>query len=246
MKEIVNIVKKSYLSISLVICEFYDIAYLNKNNLNQRIVIKGLENYKDACKKAKGVLLFGGHFGNWELGNAALAITTEPFVFVYRILDNPLLEGIITTVRASCGITSLSKENTMRRMIRLLKKGETISLLIDQNVAWYDGVFIDFFGRKAATTSGLALLALYTKATVLPSFTYRLPDGKYVLEIGEPVEIIDSGNRDNDTVANTQIFTEIIEERIREYPEQWFWVHQRWKTKLCQANKRSQIGDSND
>jgi len=111
-------------------------------------------------------------------------------------------------------------------------------MLIDQNVAWYDGVFVNFFGRKACTTSGLALLALHTNAPVLPSFTRRLPDGKYILEIGPKVEIIRSGDRNNDVLINTQNFTKIIEEKISQYPEQWFWVHQRWKTKVCQAKQR--------
>lgn len=238
LEEIIRIAKESYLSISLVLVEFYDIPSLNKDNLNQFITVRGLDNYTNACNEGKGVLLFGAHFGNWEIGNAALAILTRPFFFVYRILDSRLLEGIITTVRASCGNTSLPKENAMRQMIRLLKKDTTISILIDQNVAWYGGVFVDFFDRKACTTSGLALLALHTGAPVLPFFTSRLPDGKYLLEIGGKVGIISSENREADILINTQNFTKIIEDHIRQYPEQWFWVHQRWKTKLCQVKQR--------
>ncbi len=123
----------------------------------------------------------------------------------------------------------------MRPMIRALKKGETINILIDQNVAVYDGIFVDFFGRPACTTSGLALLALHTGAPVLPVFTTRMPDGKYWLEIGAEVAIRNTGNRDADVRESTQTFTGIIEEHIRKYPEQWFWMHQRWKTKKCQA-----------
>lgn len=236
--EIIHIVKDSYLGVALVLVEFFDIPSLNKKTLNQLITIKGLDNYANACKEQKGVLLFGAHFGNWEIGNAALAILTRPLYFVYRILDSRLLEGIVTTVRASCGNTSVPKENAMRKMIRMLKNDTVISLLIDQNVAWYGGVFVDFFGRKACTTSGLALLARHTGAPVLPFFTSRLPDGKYLLEIGKKVDIICSENRESDILMNTQNFTKIIEEHIRKYPEQWFWVHQRWKTKLCQVKQR--------
>jgi KDO2-lipid IV(A) lauroyltransferase len=238
LEEIIRIAKESYLSVALVLVEFYDIPSLNKDNLHQLITIRGLDNYINACNEGKGVLLFGAHFGNWEIGNAALAILTRPLSFLYRILDSRLLEGIVTTVRASCGNTSLPKENAMRQMIRLLKKDTTLSLLIDQNVAWYGGVFVDFFGRKACTTSGLALLAMHTGAPVLPFFTSRLPDGKYLLEIGEKVDIISSENRETDILINTQNFTKIIEEHIRQYPEQWFWVHQRWKTKLCQVKQK--------
>lgn len=236
--EIIKIARGSYRSFAIVTAEFCDIPYLNKDNLHEFITINGLDNYLRADQAGKGVLLFGAHLGNWEIGNAALALTTKPFVFIYRILDSPFLEKNITTVRASYGNVSLSKENAMRPMIRLLKGGQTINLLIDQNVAWYDGVFVNFFGRPAATTSGLALLAMHSGAPVLPAFTHRLPDGKYLLEIGPQVEIISTDSRNNDVLLNTQNFTKIIEEKIRQYPEQWFWVHQRWKTKRCQAKQK--------
>ena len=238
VEEIIKIAKASYVSFALVAAEFADIAYFKKDNLHKWITIEGLENYREACSEGKGVLLFGAHFGNWEIGNAALAITTQPFTFIYRILDSTFLENKITQVRASYGNISLSKENAMRPIIRLLKKGSTINILIDQNVAWYGGVFVDFFGRPACATFGLALLALHTGAPVLPFFTRREPNGKYILEIGPKVEIIRSTDRNNDILLNTQNFTKIIEEKIRQSPEQWFWVHQRWKTKLCQAKKR--------
>jgi KDO2-lipid IV(A) lauroyltransferase len=125
----------------------------------------------------------------------------------------------------------------MRQTLRLLKKGETIKLLIDQNVAWYEGVFIDFFGRRACTTSGLATLALHTGASVLPIFTTRLPDGKYLMEIGPPAETVNTGNHNRDILINTQNYTKVVEDHIRKYPEQWFWAHQRWKTKLYQAKR---------
>ena len=238
LKEIIRLAKESYISFTLVAVDFFDIPCLNKDNLHQWISIEGLDNYTEACKEGKGVLIFSAHFGNWEIGNAALAIVTRPFIFVYRVLDSPLLERVITGVRASYGNVSLPKDKAMRPMIRLLKNGASINLLIDQNVTWYEGVFVDFFGRKACTTPGLALLALHTKAPVLPVFTRRLPDGKYLLEIGKKVEIVRSENREADILINTQNFTKIIEEHIRQYPEQWFWVHQRWKTKLCQVKQK--------
>jgi Kdo2-lipid IVA lauroyltransferase/acyltransferase len=238
LKEIIRLAKESYISATLVVVEFLDIPYLNKDNLHQWISIEGLENYKEAEQEGKGVLIFSAHFGNWEIGNAALAIMTQPFVFIYRVFDSPLLERVITGIRASYGNVSLSKYNAMWPMIRLLKNGATINLLIDQNVTWYEGVFVDFFGRKACTTPGLALLALYTKAPVLPVFTRRLPNGKYLLEIGKKVKIVSSGNRDADVLINTQNFTKIIEEKIRQYPEQWLWFHQRWKTNICQVKQK--------
>ena len=233
--EIVRIAKASYRSFGRVVAEFSEITRLNPDNVHQWVRIQGLEHYDEARRKGKGVLLFSAHFGNWEIGNAAMAIARKPLIFIYRILDSQFLEEAITYVRATCGNISLDKENAMRPMIRALKKGETINILIDQNVAVYDGIFVDFFGRPACTTSGLALLALHTGAPVLPVFTTRMPDGKYWLEIGAEVAIRNTGNRDADVRESTQTFTGIIEEHIRKYPEQWFWMHQRWKTKKCQA-----------
>lgn len=235
--EILTIAKKSYVSFALIVAEFCDILYLNKDNLSRWITIRGLENYTEACRQNRGILLFSAHFGNWEIGNAALAITTNPFIFVYRILDSSFLEGLITYVRSSYGNISLDKENAMRPLIRALKKGKTVNILIDQNVAVYDGVFIDFFGRPACTTSGLALLAQHTQAPVLPVFTTRQPDGKYVMDIGPEVAIVRTDNRAADVLVNTQNFNRIIEDHIRQYPEQWFWMHQKWKTKLCQKKE---------
>jgi Kdo2-lipid IVA lauroyltransferase/acyltransferase len=235
LPQVKAIAKGSYKSAALIAADFCDIPYLTRDNMQKRVSIEGLDHYREACEEGKGVLLFGAHFGNWEMGNAALAITTTPFTFIYRILDSPFLEKVVTGVRSFYGNASLSKESAMRPMIRLLKRGATINLLIDQNVAWYQGVFVDFFGRPACTTSGLALLALHTGTPVLSTFTRRLPNGRYVLEIGKKVDLIRTGNSNRDVLLNTQNFTNIIEERIRRNPDQWFWVHHRWKTRLCQA-----------
>ncbi|HPD56805.1 MAG TPA: lysophospholipid acyltransferase family protein [Smithellaceae bacterium] len=236
-QEIITIAKKSYTSFARIIAEFPDILYLDKNNFSKWVKIIGLDNYLAAQRKGRGVILFGAHYGNWEMGNAALALATSPFIFVYRILDNPIMEEIITGVRSSYGNISLSKKGNMRKMIGLLRQGKTINILIDQNVFLNEGVFVDFFGRKAATTSGVALLAIYTGAAVLPVFSSRVPDGRYLLEIGQKVDIIDTGNRDADVLANTQKFTMIIEEQIKKNPEQWLWLHRRWKTKPWQARR---------
>lgn len=238
LDEIIRIVKASNATFALTMLEFVELLYLNKHNLHRRISVRGLEHYEEACREGKGILMFSAHFGNWEFGNAALAILSKPPIFMARILDSPFLEEASTYARSSLGIGNLHKENAMRPMFRLLKKGEAVILLIDQNVAADEGVFVDYFGRPACTTSGIALVAMHTGASVLPIFTTRMPDGKYLTEIGPKVETVNTGNRDHDKWANTQNYTRIIEDHVRKYPEQWFWVHQRWKTKLCQGRKK--------
>jgi len=237
LKEVCRIAKRSYEGFAIMIVEFTEILSMKRENLHHWISIIGLEHYTAACREGKGVLLFGAHFGNWEIGNVALALLTRPLVFMVRLLDNPFMEEVTTYLRAACGNISLHKENAMRKTLRLLRKGETINILVDQNVAWYEGTFVDFFGRPACTTSGVAQLALHTGAAVMPAFTRRLPGGRYLLEIGPKTDIIDTGNRDADIFINTQKITKIIEEYVRKYPEQWLWLHQRWKTKPWQAKR---------
>ena len=235
--EAIRIAKSSYRLFALIAAEYFEVYTLARDNLKDWVTIEGLDRYLAARAKGKGVLLISGHFGNWEFGNAALALTTGPLSFVYRVVDSAFVEDVTTVVRSKHGISQISKNSAMRPIIRQLKNAQTVMMLIDQNVAWYDGMFVDFFGRPAATTTGPALLARHTGAPVLPVFTRRLQNGKFHLDIGREVELIDTGNRDADVLANTQRFTKILEDYIRRYPEQWFWVHQRWKTRRCQARQ---------
>lgn len=239
LNEILRILKASYASFALIIAEFFEILYMNKDNLAQWVSVRGLGHSEKACRDGKGVLLFTGHFGNWEIGNAALAILSKPPIFMARILDSHFLEEASTWARSTLGIGNIHKENAMRPTLRLLRNGEAIKLLIDQNVAAKEGVFVNFFGRPACTTSGIALMAVHTGAAVLPIFTTRMPDGRYLTEIGQQVETVHTGNRDRDVLVNKQNYTKVIEDHIRKYPEQWFWLHQRWKTKPCQARRRN-------
>lgn len=235
--ELLRIIKDSYASFAMLFVEFLGITRLNRENLHRRAAVRGLEHYEKACREGRGVLLFTAHFGNWEIGNAVLAILSRPPYFMARKLDSPFLEEISTSTRTMLGIGNLHKANAMRMLLPLLRKGEPVILLIDQNVAVKEGVFINFFGRPACATTGVALMALHTGAAVLPIFTTRMPDGLYLTEIGPNVETVKTGNRDEDVFRNTQNYNTIIEDHVRKYPGQWLWLHQRWKTKPCQARR---------
>ena len=238
LTENLQIIKDTYASFALTFIEFLQILYLNRNNLDTRVSVKGLEHYEKACREGKGVLLFTAHFGNWEMGNAALAILSKPPIFMARTLDSPFLEEITTSVRSRLGIGNIHKKNVMSSILSQLRKGEVLKLLIDQNAAAREGVFVNFFGRPACATTGIALMAMHTGAAVLPVFTTRMPDGRYVTEIGPKVETVNTGNRDQDVLQNTQNYNTIIENHVRKYPGQWLWLHQRWKTKLVQARRK--------
>ena len=162
---------------------------------------------------------------------------------VYRVLDNPVIGDIVDKVRGYSGNRLVPKGGAVRKILELLEKNEIIGILIDQNVSWREGVFVNFFGRSASTTKGLAALALQTGAPVLPGFIYRMKNGKYRFVVGPEVEISRTGDYDRDIFENTQRFTKIVEDTVRSYPEQWFWLHQRWKTKETQvpANKATRL-----
>ena len=238
LTENLQIIKDTYASFALTFIEFLQILYLNRNNLETRVSVKGLEHYEKACREGKGVLLFTAHFGNWEMGNAALAILSKPPIFMARTLDSPFLEEITTSVRSRLGIGNIHKKNVMSSILSQLRKGEVLKLLIDQNAAAREGVFVNFFGRPACATTGIALMAIHTGAAVLPVFTTRMPDGRYLTEIGPRVDTVNTGNRDQDVLQNTQNYNTIIENHVRKYPGQWLWLHQRWKTKLVQARRK--------
>jgi Kdo2-lipid IVA lauroyltransferase/acyltransferase len=235
LKELKVIAKGAYRNLAIVAAEFFDIPYLDSENIKSMVEIEGLEHYQRACEKNKGVLTFGAHFGNWELGAVAVSLYIKPMVVIYRPLDSPILDELVKYVRSSTGNIPLATAHAMRPMIRSLRKNEMIGLLVDQNVAWQEGVFVDFFGRPACTTDGLALLARHTESAVIPSYLLRLDNGRYRLVFEKELELVHTGDRSSDAKINTQMITKKIEDVIRRYPDQWLWLHQRWKTKTCQA-----------
>jgi Kdo2-lipid IVA lauroyltransferase/acyltransferase len=236
--EILRIARGVYRNMGIMAAEFFDIPRLTKENIGELVEAEGMGHCLRALEKGRGALFFTAHFSNWELLSAAAALLIKPGVVIYRTLDNALLEHLVLRVRSATGNTLIPKEHAMRTMIRSLKRNEIVGILIDQNVAWYEGVFVDFFGRPACTTNGLALLTLHTGAPVLPVCLVRLPDGRYRLVIGPELEITRTGDWDADVLVNTQRFTKVIEETVRQYPDQWFWVHQRWKTQTCQIRRK--------
>jgi len=240
LPEITRIAKNVYLNLGTAAAEFFEIPYLTEENMSEWVKFEGLENYTKALSKKKGILFYTGHLGNWELGGACLGLHSLHVNVIYRALDNPVLEDFVAWFRTHTGHKVIPKGGAARKIIKLLKKNEMIGILIDQNVSWREGVFVDFFGRPASTTTGLAALALQTEAAVIPVFIIRLEDGTYKIIIYKEVKITKTDDYEADLFENTQRFTNIVEDIVRKYPDQYFWLHQRWKTKKSQVpvNKR--------
>ncbi len=198
--------------------------------LQKRITVKGLDNYMNASAKGKGVLVVTAHMGNWELLSIAGTFTDIPINVLYRPLDFKPMNRFIEKMRTRFGAKLIKANHGMRKTLTALKKGEAVVILLDQNADYYNGVWVDFFGIPACTSNGLALLALKTGTPVIAAFTQRTKDG-LVVEFGKEIPLVNTGDKTKDIHQNTQNYTKAIENHIRRYPEQWFWVHRRWKTR---------------
>jgi KDO2-lipid IV(A) lauroyltransferase len=203
-----------------------------RENVSQVVVYDGFENFERALARGKGVLFLTAHLGGWELSAFAHSLQGHPLHVVMRPLDNVYLDRLTRQYRTMHGNTMVDKDDFVRGLLAAMKAGETVGILMDTNMTPPQGVFVDFFGIPACTASGLARIALRTDAAVVPGFTIWDRDlRKYRLRFERPVQLVRTGDDNADAVANTALFTKIIEGYVRKYPDQWLWVHRRWKTR---------------
>ncbi len=233
LHEIRLIAKQVFKNLVQVLFEIGWSLRLDRKDFSKHFRIEGLEHLKAAYEKCRGVLILTAHLGNWELLAVIGAMTGYPSSIVVRPLDFGPLEQFFRKVRTRFGVKLIPKKSSMRAVLRSLKKRHMVGVLMDQNVDWYEGVFVDFFGRPACTNKGLALLAL-TGVPVVPLFLVRDTTG-FKAEFCPEVPLVQTGDRTKDVEANSQQYNKVIESFVRRYPDQWFWVHRRWKTRPCQA-----------
>ena len=201
-------------------------------NVGKVVVYDGFENFERALARGKGVLFLTAHVGAWELSAFTHSLYGHPLHIVMRPLDNVYLDSLMRRYRTMHGNSTVDKDDFVRGLLSAMKAGETVGILMDTNMTPPQGVFVDFFGIPACTASGLARIALRTDAAVVPGFTTWDPGRrKYRLRFDPAVKLIRTGNDDADVLANTALFTKVIEEYVRKYPDQWLWVHRRWKTR---------------
>ena len=196
------------------------------------IDVDGFEHLLEARARGGGVLVLTAHFGPWELLPLWVALRYEPSHLVARPLDNPRLDDLLNRLRERGGSRVIRKREAVYRILQVLRRGGTVGILIDQHVSEREGVVVPFFGRPASTASAPALIALRSGASVIPMGIARQPGrGRYRVRIGAEIPVRRSGDVKDDLVENTARFSAAIEAMIREQPEQWFWVHRRWKTR---------------
>lgn len=204
--------------------------------------IEGLDHVERAYKKGKGIIFFSAHHGAWELNALAQAFLGYPMGLVVRRLDNPYLESMLDRLRSSTGNFTIDKKQGFRPMLKALREGKGLAVLMDQNVTTEERVFVDFFGRPASTTPAVALLKLKTDCELIPVYGYPLPGNRYQFVYGAPVEVSLSGDRQEDVRQITQECSNRIEMAIRQHPECWLWMHRRWKTQGDQEIKEGDMG----
>lgn len=230
--------KQVFKNIARILFEVAWSCRFDKETLLSHFTIKGIEHVKKAHAKGRGVIVVTCHMGNFELLITAIEETGFPGYAIYRKLDFKPLERLILTIRQRFGVTMVPVRGAARKIDAILRKGGVVGTLLDQNVDWYQGVFVDFFGRPACTNSGLAVLAMRTKAPVLPMYTMR-KNKEFLIEFLPEIPLEDTGDQIKDLENNTQNYTSAIEAMVRRYPDQYFWVHNRWKTKpYCLLSKQ--------
>jgi len=229
-----RIVRESYKNLGRTLMEFCRIPRLNPNNLPRLVEIEGLAKVEQGLAKGRGVVLITAHFGNWELMPPAMALRGYPLRVVVRPMDWAPLDMVVSEVRSTRGTKLISKWQGMSEMLSALRQGEAIGILMDQNTVAREGVFVDFLGRPACTTMGVALAAIRTGALVFPVHIVRLGKGKHRIFVGDEIPVITTGDLHRDIETNTARFSQALESFIRAHPDHWLWLHQRWKTRPVQ------------
>jgi KDO2-lipid IV(A) lauroyltransferase len=227
-----RILRKLYRNLGWLLAEFCQMSSYTAAATESFIRYEGLEHYLAARDQGKGVLILTGHLGAWELSSFYHSLMGYPMSIVIRRLDNPLVDKLVNRIRCLHGNQVLHKDDFARALLASMRRGETVGILMDTNMTPPQGTFVDFFGHLACTGSGLARVAMKTGAQVLPGFLlWEEASQAYVLRFGAPLTLTASGDVEADALAHTALFTSVIEDYIRQYPDQWLWVHRRWKTR---------------
>ncbi|MGC2695866.1 MAG: lysophospholipid acyltransferase family protein [Candidatus Angelobacter sp.] len=231
-KEKVRILRRLFQGLGRQLAEFALFPRYTKENVSRTAIYDGFQNFAEARARGKGVLLLTGHFGGWEIGSFVHSLNGHPMNIVVRPLDNPYVDALVDRYRTLHGNRTFGKQDFARGLLTAMKRNEVVGILMDTNMTPPQGSFVDFFGVPACTATGVARVALHTGAAVLPAFTIWDKDlRKYKIRFDPALQLVATGNDDADALANTALFTQVIENYAAKYPEQWLWVHRRWKTR---------------
>jgi Kdo2-lipid IVA lauroyltransferase/acyltransferase len=226
------LLKGSFQSLGRLFGVFSHFDGKNEKALHELIRCEGLDHLAAAKAKDRGVILFTGHVGAWELCSFGLSLFGQPLSFLVRRIDNPRIEALVDHARGVKGNRTIDKRSAAREMLQILQRRGTLGILVDLNTLDREGIFVDFFGVPASTTFMVAKLARRTGALVLPMFApWDRVEKRFIVSIGEPLDFDPTGDESGDVRRLTQQFTKAVEDKVRRYPDQWLWIHRRWKTR---------------
>jgi KDO2-lipid IV(A) lauroyltransferase len=237
-REIKRIARGAFQNLVRIAVVFLRFPKLNKDNIDRMVSIEGQGELDRALGKGKGVIFLTGHLGNWELIALTLALNGYRLNFLFQKIKNRRINGLVMRYRASIGTKAIPKGVAVRDILRALRRNEVVGILADQD-AGTRGIFLDFFGRLASSPQGPIVFALATGAAILPSFMVLQGNGRYELTIGNPLKLKVTGDKRKDIVTNLTKFNKILESQVRCYPDQYLWLHRRWKTQPQKAQRAS-------
>jgi KDO2-lipid IV(A) lauroyltransferase len=227
-----KILRSVYIHLGWQLVEFCRMARYTPENTGALIRTEGLDRFLAAQARGRGVLIVTAHLGAWELSSFYHSLMGYPMGMVIRRLDNRRLDAFVNSIRCMHGNYVLHKDDFGRGLLTAMHAGGTVGILMDTNMTPPQGAFVDFFGIPACTATGLAHVARKTGAAVLPGFMLWEPgERRYVLHFGQEIEIPRTERAANDILVGTQRCTAAIESWIKRYPDQWLWIHRRWKTR---------------
>ncbi|UCH23417.1 MAG: lysophospholipid acyltransferase family protein [Deltaproteobacteria bacterium] len=222
--------KRIFQNLGITFAEICQMMFLSKNDILSRVTISGIENLSDALKAGKGAIMISAHLGNWEMAALVAPFYLDtPVAAVARKLRFEPINKFIVRLRSRFGFKVIDKEGALPEMRQVLRRGEILGILIDQGTRRSEGIDVTFFGRKVRATPSAALLALRCRSPVIPVFCVREPGGGLSAIIESPLKLERTGDLRTDLTINTQNMTDAIEKAVWNYPDQWFWVHKRWK-----------------
>jgi KDO2-lipid IV(A) lauroyltransferase len=227
-----SIARKNFQNIGMMAIEFFRIPKMDLETYKRKVTVEGLDQALKVLDENRGALLLLGHFGNWELMALMSKVINRPIMAIAKLIkNNPWLERWIIESREKIGLEIIPPREATPKVIKALSQNKIVAILFDQRGRRSKGIWADFFGRKVPTTPGLATMALRSGAPVLPVFMVREGFEKHRLVIRDPLELIHTGNFSRDVEANTQLFNQVLESIIRQYPDQWLWIHRRFERK---------------
>ena len=203
---------------------------LTKRRVEELVPLSDLRVLDEALSKERGVIILSPHLGNWELLAAFLGLKGYRLYVIARDIRNPFLNQFLLELRKKVGVETIDRASSGRVILEVLKKNGILGILPDQDVDSVSGLFVDFFGKEAYTPTGPVALAMASGAPIIPCFLLRKKD-KHALHIEKPLDLDLTGRKKHDLLVNTQRWSRLVEKCIRDYPSQWVWMHQRWKTK---------------